>query len=67
MPNPENLTPETRRLIAIHFALGTPRVGIWCDTCLTSARYEVDILILGSEGLGLLRTVNRCDRCDDDA
>lgn len=36
---------------------------LWCDTCLTSARYEVDLWILGADGLSKLAMAEGCDHC----
>lgn len=55
-----------RTELTIHLVPGTPRTGIWCDTCLTSARYEVDVLVLGDDGLYPISVIRRCNRCDDD-
>jgi hypothetical protein len=56
------------RTLVIHLATGEPRTGIWCDGCLTSARYEVDFYRLTDDGPRPFgRTIRRCHRCDDDA
>lgn len=44
---------------------GTPRMS-WCDGCLTSSRYEVDLFILGAVGLSTLGTAHGCERCGPD-
>jgi len=43
---------------------GTPRLHLWCDRCMTSARFEVDVYTLTDEGPHRLATINRCTRCD---
>ena len=52
--------------LVITIVPGTPRLGIWCGDCLTSARYEIDLHAFGS---GVepwnIATIKRCDRCDD--
>lgn len=45
---------------------GTPRMS-WCNSCLTSARYEVDVYILDSDGPLRLGTAHGCERCGHDA
>jgi len=56
-----------RRELVIHLAHGEPRLHLWCDRCLTSARYEMDLLRLGDDGVSVMGTFTRCHRCDDDA
>ncbi len=50
--------------LVIHLVTGTPRLNIWCDTCLTSARFEVDYYRLTSTGPRQMGTVRRCHHCD---
>lgn len=52
--------------LVINLEAGTPRLGIWCDRCLTSARYEIDIYAFGVGDPHIITTIKRCDRCDDD-
>jgi hypothetical protein len=41
-----------------------PRLGIWCDRCLTSA-VCVDLLLgLTNEAPSIISTFRRCVRCD---
>lgn len=43
---------------------GTPRTGIWCDRCLTSAGWEVDVHLLTDDGLSVnsLGVARGCSR-----
>lgn len=52
--------------LVIHLSVGTPRIHIWCDTCLTSARYEVDVYRLASDGPHLLTAIAGCVRCGEE-
>lgn len=56
-----------RRTLVIHLIAGAPRMGIWCDECQTSARFEVDYYNLTDEGPHQMGTIRHCVRCDDDA
>lgn len=44
---------------------GTPRMS-WCNGCLTSARYELDVYALGDDGPLCLGTAHGCERCGPD-
>lgn len=52
--------------LIIQLASGEPRDGLWCDTCLTSARFEIDLYRLADDGPRLIGSMNRCARCDYD-
>lgn len=52
------------RSYIVHITSGTPRWGIWCDRCLTSAGVEIDMFHITASGVSLLATVRRCARCD---
>ena len=53
--------------LVIHLVTGAPRLNIWCDTCLTPARYEVDYYRLTGSGPRIMGTIARCARCDGEA
>jgi hypothetical protein len=57
------------RVLNIWIVAGEPRTGLWCDTCLTSARYEVDwySFVGGHLPTAPTGTIRHCARCDDDA
>jgi hypothetical protein len=42
---------------------GTPKTGLWCNTCLLPSRVEVSIYVLGEAGPFVIATLNRCDEC----
>lgn len=44
---------------------GEPRRK-WCNRCLTSAGYEVDVFMLTINGLTSLGTISGCERCEPD-
>lgn len=46
---------------------GTPRTGIWCDRCLTSAGWEVGVHLLTEDGVSVnsLGVARGCSRCDE--
>jgi len=52
------------RVVSLTITAGTPRLHLWCDRCMTSARFEVDFYTLTDDGPHRLGTVNRCARCD---
>lgn len=53
-----------KRSITIDLYSGVPRTHIWCDTCMTFARFEVDALVLGADGVQVVGTVRQCIKCD---
>jgi hypothetical protein len=56
---------EPRRTLFIELACSELRLGIWCDRCLTSARYEQDIYMMDdNHGPSLIGTASGCARCE---
>jgi len=53
-----------QKTLVITIVPGTPRRDIWCDRCLTSARWEVSIYRLADDGPHEFGKVRRCARCD---
>jgi len=51
------------RELVIQLASGLPRFGLWCDTCLTPARYELDLYRMADDGPHPMGTAARCARC----
>lgn len=49
--------------LVIHLTLGEPRTGIWCDDCMTSGAFEVDVLRLKDDGVQVVGTARRCITC----
>lgn len=49
----------------MHFDLtcGTPKTGIWCDTCALPSRYRIPLYVLGEAGPFCIATANHCDGC----
>lgn len=43
---------------------GTPRAGIWCQSCALPSVVEVDVWALMPSGLRKLGTVTRCAEAD---
>jgi hypothetical protein len=39
---------------------GEVRLGIWCEHCLLMSRFEVDLFLLGDDGLSPAGTVSGC-------
>lgn len=39
---------------------GEPRLGIWCDRCLLSSRFEVDVFIVSVHGVSKVGTYEGC-------
>jgi hypothetical protein len=50
--------------LTVNIEPGTPRLHLWCDRCLTSAAFEVDLYLLASDGPRRIGTVAGCARCD---
>lgn len=40
---------------------GTPKLGLWCDTCLLPSRYEIPLYVLGDDGPIRVGTKTGCD------
>lgn len=53
-------------MITIDLTPGTPRTNIWCDRCLTSAGYEVDVYHMTDDAPVLMFVSSGCLRCDDE-
>ena len=41
--------------------------GLWCDACLTSARYSWGLHELSEDGPRRIASFNGCDTCNDDS
>jgi hypothetical protein len=54
-----------KRELVIQLASGEPRIGLWCDACLSSAAYEIDLYRMADDGPHLIGTARRCVRCTD--
>ncbi len=53
------------RELTVHLVPGTPRLGLWCDDCMTSGRYEVDVYgLMLSSPPSLLSVIRGCSTCD---
>lgn len=57
--------PSQPEPVYVELAAGMERYGLWCDTCLTSARYEIDISVLSDDGVSPISCASGCARCDD--
>lgn len=48
--------------LVVNITAGVPR-RVWCDECLTTAGYEIDMLILSESGVSVVGTCSGCRRC----
>ncbi len=55
-----------KREIVIQLATSEPRLHMWCDRCMTSGGYEVDMYRLTEDGPHSMGTLRGCYRCAHD-
>lgn len=51
-------------IVIAQFVQGTPRLGIWCDKCLLSSRFEFDVFLLDDDGMSFSGTYSGCTEND---
>jgi hypothetical protein len=56
----------TKRSVVVEVVSGTPRTHLWCDTCNTSARFEIDAYVLSKDGPMRIAVIKQCITCDYD-
>lgn len=51
--------------LTLHLVLGPVTHGLWCDECLTPARWSGVVNVIGDGGVST-STIAGCDRCTTD-
>ena len=51
--------------LTVHITLGALRTHLWCDTCMTSGRVEVNAYTLTPSGPRNIGTYGGCTTCHD--
>ena len=52
-------------MIRINLTAGTPRVGLWCDTCALPSRYSIPVHVMSLDGPRQIGSVAKCGECSD--
>jgi len=47
-------------VLTIRVVPGTPRTGLWCESCLLPSRVELDLWWLRADGLRLIAIATAC-------